>query len=117
MDKKIYHSWIELASFERAISKLCKTEDEADEIKYHVTKFRHYGAVVGKHDIRKIRVTVKGRGKRGGARVVYYFTDKEDQIVVFLSIWPKNEKENLSKKEMEFVEKALILVLEDLRSK
>jgi hypothetical protein len=45
---------------------------------------------------RKIRVALDGRGKSGGGRVIYYYRHAKGAIF-FLAIYPKNEKENLSK--------------------
>lgn len=49
--------------------------------------------------LRKIRWQASGRGKRGGARVIY-FNLLENGLIVLLSIYTKNEKENLSPQEM-----------------
>lgn len=52
----------------------------------------------GTGGVRKLRVALAGRGKRGGARVVYYFHN--DSIPVFLlDVFGKNEKDNLTKAE------------------
>src|SRR5450755_1445576 len=48
--------------------------------------------------VRKIRWALAGRGKRGGARVVYYYHDERLPLFL-LTAYPKNEKANLSKKE------------------
>jgi hypothetical protein len=46
----------------------------------------------------KVRFGVCGQGKSGGVRVVYYFYN--DTIPVFLlTVFAKNEKDNLSKAE------------------
>jgi len=45
--------------------------------------------------IRKIRWALAGRGKRGGARVIYYFHN-ERLPVFLLAAYGKNEKVNLS---------------------
>ena len=50
--------------------------------------------VPGSGGVRKIRWKVTGRGKRGGVRVIYYFKKREDQIW-FLTIYQKNEIENI----------------------
>lgn len=54
--------------------------------------------IQGTGGLRKIRFGTGGRGKRGGVRVVYYFHN--DTMPVFLlSVFAKNEKDNLSKAE------------------
>ena len=48
--------------------------------------------------IRKTRWALAGRGKRGGARVIYYYHN--EQLPLFLlAAYGKNEKTNLSKAE------------------
>jgi hypothetical protein len=44
--------------------------------------------------IRKIRWRAKGKGKRGGVRVIYFWK-KSDHEIWLLSIYAKNEVENL----------------------
>ena len=46
---------------------------------------------------RKARMSAKGRGKRGGYRVVYYFV--LENTVWLITIYDKVEKENLSPEE------------------
>src|SRR5438132_9625421 len=48
--------------------------------------------------VRKVRWGLAGRGKRGGARVIYYY-HSERLPLFLLSAYPKNEKANLSKAE------------------
>lgn len=44
--------------------------------------------------LRKIRWTGKGKGKRGGLRIIYYYKTKQGEIWL-LSIYAKNEAEDL----------------------
>ncbi len=54
------------------------------------------GAVIsGSGGLRKLRWGVKGRGKRGGLRVIYYW-DKESESFYMLLVYPKNEQEDLT---------------------
>src|ERR1019366_4328117 len=48
--------------------------------------------------VRKVRWAAKGRGKRGGIRVVYYFHN-EAFPVFMLTVYSKNRKANLTKAE------------------
>lgn len=53
------------------------------------------GAVIpGSGGIRKLRWAAKGRGKRGGLRVIYYWRNRENEIVL-LTLYAKNEAENI----------------------
>lgn len=49
--------------------------------------------------LRKLRVAAKGHGKRGGARMIYYWVVARDRILM-LDIYSKNEKEDLSAAEL-----------------
>jgi len=58
------------------------------------------GAVIrGGGGVRKVRWAAGGKGKSGGLRVIYYWLTADDQIV-FLTLYRKNEKENLSAAEL-----------------
>ena len=51
--------------------------------------------MAGTGGVRKVRVALGGRGKSGGARVIYYF--HSERLPVFaLTVFAKNEKANLS---------------------
>ena len=57
------------------------------------------GVVIpGTGGVRKLRVAASGRGKRGGARVIYVFGG-EDVPLFLLAAFAKNEKSDLSKAE------------------
>jgi mRNA-degrading endonuclease RelE of RelBE toxin-antitoxin system len=54
------------------------------------------GAVIrGSGGIRKVRWGLGGRGKRGGARVVYYWATSRD-ILLMLFIFEKSEQDDLT---------------------
>lgn len=57
------------------------------------------GVVIpGTGGVRKLRVAASGRGKRGGARVIYVFGG-DDVPLFLLAAFAKNEKSDLSKAE------------------
>ena len=47
------------------------------------------------HGLRKLRVALEGRGKRGGARVIYYWWQPQDQCYLVFA-YRKNEMEDLT---------------------
>lgn len=58
----------------------------------------------GTGGVRKLRVKGDGRGKSGGARVIYYFYDSENPIYL-LTVFAKKEKDNLSEAERNALKK------------
>jgi hypothetical protein len=61
--------------------------------------------------VRKFRWALRGRGKRGGARVIHYYHG--DRLLLFLlTAYAKNEKANLSKAEFNAM-KRLVQILVD----
>ncbi len=56
----------------------------------------HLGDVIqGTGGLRKIRVASKGKGKRGGSRIIYYFLDEKRRFYL-LTIYGKNEMSDLN---------------------
>ncbi len=51
--------------------------------------------IPGSGGLRKVRIGRDGGGKRGGARVVYYFYN-EDFPIFLLALYAKNEKGDLT---------------------
>ena len=62
--------------------------------------------------IRKLRWAARGKGKRGGARVIYYFRN-ESFPVYLLSAYAKSEKSDLSKTERNALRKLVPQLLSD----
>ena len=73
------------------------------------------GVVIpGSGGIRKVRFAFGGRGKRGGARVIYVFGG--DDIPVFLlAAFAKDEKSDLTPKEKRALGNAVAEMLKDYR--
>ena len=72
------------------------SEDEYRRLQLHLVQNPAAGVVLqGTGGIRKLRWAASGRGKRGGARVIYYWRTASDQIVM-LFIYAKNELDDLT---------------------
>jgi hypothetical protein len=96
-DETLYE-FIEQASFERSANGLL---DDAGlcAVQELLRANPRAGTVEqGTRGIRKLRVPLTGRGKRGGARVIYYFIERKSKIYLLL-VYPKNEKASLTKAE------------------
>ncbi|MDN3590612.1 type II toxin-antitoxin system RelE/ParE family toxin [Methylobacterium adhaesivum] len=75
-----------------------------------------YGKVIpGTSGLRKARWKAKGSGKRGGARVIYFFRDLNMPILL-LAVYAKNERANLCKKQLDEIESKIEGIIEDYLS-
>jgi hypothetical protein len=70
--------------------------------------------VPGSGGVRKVRMGFGGRGKRGGARVLYVFGG-DDLPVFLLAAFSKNEKDDLSPADRARMAKAITSILADYR--
>ena len=61
--------------------------------------------------VRKLRWRLPGRGKRGGARVIYYY-HSERLPVFLLAAYAKNERANLSQAERNNMKKLIPILVE-----
>lgn len=81
--------------FIRQAAKLLDEDEKAEVIDFLASNPTAGDLVPGGAGVRKVRIPASGRGKRGGARVIYYFHD--DRIPLYaLMIYAKNQKEDLS---------------------
>jgi hypothetical protein len=63
------------------------------------------GVVIpGSGGLRKIRWPLPGRGKSGGARAIYYLAS-EDNIILLLFMYAKNEQDDLSSEQLSLLRK------------
>lgn len=90
--------FIESAIFTADVRELLSDEDYA-ALQLHLVSHPDAGDVIqGTGGLRKVRWTVKGRGKRGGTRVIYYHVMSHAQIRMIL-IYRKGIKDDLTPKE------------------
>jgi hypothetical protein len=108
------HTVVETPRFAADASRLF-TDDEREKIIELVAIDPYCGVVVpGGESIRKVRISFGGRGKRGGARVMYIFGGN-DVPVFLLAAFAKNEKDDLSRGELMAMAKAVKVILGDYR--
>ncbi len=90
---------IETPTFTRQITTLF-TDDEYREFQSWLTANPGLGVrIKGSGGIRKIRVALGGHGKRGGARVIYYWAIRKD-LILLLYCYPKNVTADMTPKQV-----------------
>jgi mRNA-degrading endonuclease RelE of RelBE toxin-antitoxin system len=71
------------------------SDDEYLGLQSFLFQYPEAGKVVpGSGGVRKVRWAMSGKGKSGGVRVIYYFKRQDDEIWL-LTIYSKNEVENI----------------------
>ena len=82
-------------------------EDEYAALQWTLAVRPETGKVIqGSGGLRKVRCTAKGQGKRGGARIIYYF-QKENREIWLITIYAKSEMENIPTKTLKAIKEAL----------
>lgn len=86
---------VETAEFLIRSSKLMSDEQRARLVEM-LARDPECGEILqGTGGVRKVRIALPGRGKSGGARVIYYF--HSERLPVFaLTVFAKNERANLT---------------------
>lgn len=92
----------ETPTFTRQAEKLLSAADKAEVIDFLAQNPEAGDMIPGTGGVRKVRAALKGRGKRGGARVIYYY--HSDAIPLFaLLIYAKNEKADMTPAEKKVI--------------
>ena len=86
---------IETSIFTRQVLDLL-TDDQYRELQAVLINHPQAGKVIpGSGGLRKVRWRAKGQGKRGGARVIYYWVVAQEKLLM-LFLYPKGERDDLS---------------------
>src|SRR3990167_1777350 len=86
--------YIESPLFSKLVNSYLEDEEYA-AFQWDLALHPEKGDVIpGSGGLRKVRWAGKGKGKRGGVRVIYYYKNREGQIWL-LTIYAKNEDENI----------------------
>ena len=98
-------------------SKAILSEVERDALVAHLGANPEAGEIIpDAGGVRKIRWALAGRGKRGGARIIYYFHN-ERLPVFLLAAYSKNEKANLSMAERNDMKRLVPILVEGYPAK
>ena len=87
--------FIKTPIFTKAVQSLLE-DDEYKSLQVALLLRPEQGAIIqGSGGLRKIRWASKGKGKRGGLRVIYYW-DPENEVFYMLLIYSKSKKDDLT---------------------
>lgn len=86
---------VETSAFRRKAEKLLSSEEYDDLLLYLSMYYMAGDEIPGTGGVRKLRYAIRGRGKSGGVRVIYYFFDEVNPVLA-LFLYGKNEQANLT---------------------
>jgi mRNA-degrading endonuclease RelE of RelBE toxin-antitoxin system len=85
----------ETPTFTRQANKLFDETEKMELISFLSTNALAGDIIPGTGGVRKLRFAASGRGKRGGARIIFYYLDDNIPIYALLA-YPKNAKVDLT---------------------
>jgi mRNA-degrading endonuclease RelE of RelBE toxin-antitoxin system len=95
---------IETPIFTKQIQSLISDEEYQSLQKQLIIKPDLGKIISGSGGLRKIRWSIKGRGKRGGIRVIYYWFVSLEKILM-LFVYPKSEQEDLTPEQLKILKR------------
>ena len=105
---------VETPTFLAAVRKLMDVEERQLLVDYLAHHPSAGDLIPGTGGVRKLRWGLEGRGKRGGARVVYFYHNAEIPLFA-LTACAKNERTNLSQQDCNDFKKLTALLVETYR--
>ena len=89
---------VELPEFQKRALSLLNTREKESIINYLASHPQSGDLMQGTGGIRKLRWSAQGKGKSGGARVIYYYHNAAIPLFL-LTVFGKGEKANINKAE------------------
>lgn len=95
---------IETSVFTKHLKNLL-SEDEYRQLQNTLIKNPEIGKLIkSTGGLRKVRWAIKGKGKSGGVRTIYYWA-KQEEVILMLLIYQKNEQDNLTSEQTKILRK------------
>jgi mRNA-degrading endonuclease RelE of RelBE toxin-antitoxin system len=96
--------FVEFPNFTKRVTELLADEDYRRPQVALIANPELGDLIRGTGGLRKARWSAKGRGKRGGVRVIYYWITRRDQVLM-LVIYPKSARDDLTADERKLLAK------------
>lgn len=97
---------IETSVFTRQVQGLLSVEDHRRLQAALVSRPNAGSVIVGSGGLRKFRWAIKGKGRRGGSRVIYYWAVTQGQLLM-LFIYSKSEREDLTRDQIKTLKRII----------
>ena len=102
--------FIELPLFQRYLK---FTDEELAAVQEEILEDPKRGDLIaGGRGLRKLRAAIAGRGKRGGARVIYYVWDEQDRCYLIFA-YAKNAQGDLTAAQLKTLAAVMAKELDD----
>jgi hypothetical protein len=106
--------FIEMPSFTGQITGLVDDERYASFQKELLQNPRKGDVMPQSGGLRKVRMRLPGRGKNGGARVIYLYLEERDDVVFFY-VYTKAKSENLSDEQLKRLRTAAAIIKQEFK--
>lgn len=106
-------AFLRVRSFKKDAEKTFTAEEFAGFLNYVAANPESGVRIPGTSGLRKIRWRAKGSGKRGGARVIYYFRDLNMPLLL-LAVYPKGHVVQLSAARMREIDRKVEFLIDEL---
>jgi len=108
----MHRTFVEVPSFTIKWKELGLTDEHLRKLQNMLLKNPKVGRVIqGTGGLRKIRIPLNEKGKRGGARVIYVDIELKECIYL-INVYSKNEKDNLTEEEKKALRAVVTLLKE-----
>jgi hypothetical protein len=109
------HTIVETPGFIRSARRAGVTQEELDDIRGYLALHPDAGPEMpGTGGARKVRFAAKGRGKRGGYRVITFYSGEEVPLFL-LDIYAKGERVDLTQQDKNTLRTILGRIVEEYR--
>lgn len=95
---------IETTIFTRQVIQYLSDEEYLDFQMAIVKRPDSGNLIPGSRGLRKVRWKYQGQGKSGGVRIIYYWLVDDSQLL-FLYLYPKNVRDNLTHDQLKMLQK------------
>lgn len=90
---------VETPTFQKQADKIWSEDERLEFIQWLALNPEAGDVISGAEGARKVRWAVKGSGKRGGVRVIY-FNQTEEGLIYLIAVYKKNETGNMPSHEI-----------------